>query len=89
MRTIHRRSPARNEARFVTVALQADLLAGWTVVWVWWRICSAGRVPRAVSGLLRLAAADRAVLALAMNTTLIAASGGGGRGASKQQAPAA
>jgi predicted DNA-binding WGR domain protein len=44
MLTIHRRNPARNEARFYCVALQADLLAGWTVVREWGRIGSAGRV---------------------------------------------
>jgi predicted DNA-binding WGR domain protein len=30
MLTIHRRNPARNEARFYAVSLQADLLDGWS-----------------------------------------------------------
>jgi predicted DNA-binding WGR domain protein len=50
MLTIHRRSPARNEARFYAVALQADLLASWTVVREWGRIGSAGRVRADVHG---------------------------------------
>jgi predicted DNA-binding WGR domain protein len=32
MLTIHRRELSRNTARFYAVSLQADLLAGWSVV---------------------------------------------------------
>jgi len=44
MLTIHRRNPARNEARFYAVSLQADLLDGWSVVREWGRIGRPGRV---------------------------------------------
>jgi predicted DNA-binding WGR domain protein len=44
MPTIHRRNPARNEARFYAVSLQADLLEGWSVVREWGRIGRPGRV---------------------------------------------
>jgi hypothetical protein len=60
MLTIHRRNPARNEARFYAMALQADLLAGWTVVREWGRIggAQAGSAPTCMAtwrrqGLLR------------------------------------
>ncbi len=80
MRTIHRRSPARNEARFYAVALQADLLAGWTVVWVWWRIGSAGRVRARSRGYCAWLRPTGQCSPWLCNTPLIAASGGGGRG---------
>jgi predicted DNA-binding WGR domain protein len=48
--TIHRRNPARIEARFYAVARQAGLLAGWTVVRKWGRIGCAGRVRADVYG---------------------------------------
>jgi predicted DNA-binding WGR domain protein len=44
MLTIHRCDPDRRMARFYAVALQADLLAGWTVVREWGRIGSPGTV---------------------------------------------
>jgi predicted DNA-binding WGR domain protein len=35
MTLIHRRDPARNMARFYALAVQADLLAGWSLVREW------------------------------------------------------
>lgn len=57
MLTIRCRNAARNEARFYAVALQANLLAGWTVVREWGRIGCAGRVRAVVHGDLALARA--------------------------------
>jgi predicted DNA-binding WGR domain protein len=42
--TIRRRDPARHMARFYSLAVQADLLAGWSLVREWGRIGWAGRV---------------------------------------------
>jgi predicted DNA-binding WGR domain protein len=42
--TIHRRDPARRMARFYALAVQADLLSGWSLVREWGRIGRPGRV---------------------------------------------
>jgi predicted DNA-binding WGR domain protein len=42
--TIHRRDPARNMARFYALAVQSELLGGWSVIREWGRIGRAGRV---------------------------------------------
>ena len=44
MTLIRRRDPARRMARFYSLAVQADLLAGWSLVREWGRIGSPGRV---------------------------------------------
>jgi predicted DNA-binding WGR domain protein len=41
---IRRRDAARRMARFYSLAVQADLLAGWSLVREWGRIGSPGRV---------------------------------------------
>jgi predicted DNA-binding WGR domain protein len=41
---IHRRDPGRNMARFYAMAVQADLLGGWSLVREWGRIGRPGRV---------------------------------------------
>jgi predicted DNA-binding WGR domain protein len=44
MTLIRRRDPTRNMARFYALSVQADLLAGWTLVREWGRIGRPGRV---------------------------------------------
>ena len=44
MTLIHRRDPARRMARFYSLAVQADLLSGWSLVREWGRIGRPGRV---------------------------------------------
>lgn len=44
MTLIHRRDPSRNMARFYALAVQSDLLAGWSLVREWGRIGRPGRV---------------------------------------------
>jgi predicted DNA-binding WGR domain protein len=44
MTLIHRRDPARRMARFYALAVQGDLLAGWSLVREWGRIGRPGRV---------------------------------------------
>jgi predicted DNA-binding WGR domain protein len=44
---MYRRDPARNMARFYHLGLQADLLAGWSVVREWGRI---RKSPTRISG---------------------------------------
>jgi predicted DNA-binding WGR domain protein len=44
MTLIHRRDPTRNMAWFYAMSVQADLLAGWTLVREWGRIGRPGRV---------------------------------------------
>jgi predicted DNA-binding WGR domain protein len=53
MTLIHRRDPTRNMARFYALSVQADLLAGWTLVREWGRIGRPGRV-RDACGLTRI-----------------------------------
>ena len=44
MSTIRRIDPARNMLRFYKLAIQGDLLSGWSVVREWGRIGRAGRM---------------------------------------------
>ncbi len=44
MTLIRRRDPTRRMARFYAVSIQADLLAGWSLVREWGRIGRPGRV---------------------------------------------
>jgi predicted DNA-binding WGR domain protein len=60
MTTIRRIDPSRNMARFYALAVQSELLGGWSVVREWGRIGRAGRLK--IDPHPELAVAEKAAL---------------------------